>query len=109
MTGFAPDVRRLIRLRADGRCERCGLARGVEIHHRRPRGMGGTQQPSTNGAANGLLLCRECHTWVESNRTEALLHGLLVLQIASPAQSAVLYRGSYVYLDDLGNITERAA
>lgn len=109
MTGFPPKVRQIIRERADSYCEYCGLNRGVEIHHRRPRAMGGTNRQSTNEASNGLLLCAECHRWAESNRTEALLLGVLLLQIQSPAKSAVQYRGQFVYLDDLGNLLTEAA
>lgn len=106
MTGFPGPVRRLIRERADGYCERCATTRGDEIHHRRPRGMGGTLRESSDGAANGVLLCTGCHRWVESNRTEALLEGFLVLQHASPRNSAIKYKGiHYVYLDDRGNLT----
>jgi 5-methylcytosine-specific restriction protein A len=56
-----------------------------------------------------LLLCSECHRHIESHRTEALLEGFLVLQIASPAKAAVKYRGQYVFLDDRGNLLEVAA
>lgn len=109
MTGFSPKVRGIIRERSDGYCEYCGLARGVEIHHRRPRAMGGTNQKSTNEASNGLLLCSGCHRWAEAHRTDALLVGVLLLQIQSPLKAAVLYRGQYVFLDDLGNLMEVAA
>lgn len=109
MTGFPAKVRDLIRERAGDICERCGLRLGKQAHHRRPRGAGGSRRDDTNTASNALWLCSECHIWVESNRTEALLHGFLVLQIASPRKSAVKYRGQYIYLDDLGNLTEVAA
>jgi 5-methylcytosine-specific restriction enzyme A len=108
-TGFPQRVRDLIRERAQGVCEYCGVERGTEIHHRRPRGMGGTAQESSNTASNGLLLCSECHRWAESKRTEALLMGVLLLQIQGPRTSSVKYRGQYMYLDDLGNILEVAA
>jgi 5-methylcytosine-specific restriction protein A len=108
-TGFPPKVRDLIRERADGLCEYCGVERGTEIHHRRPRAMGGTNQKSTNEASNGLLLCGGCHRWAESHRTDALLMGVLLLQIQNPLKSAVKYRGTYIYLDDAGNLVEKAA
>jgi hypothetical protein len=109
-TGFPPKVRALICERANDLCEYCGVERGVEIHHRRPRGMGGTNQASTNEASNGLLLCSEHHRWAESHRTEALLAGVLLLQIQNPLKSAVKYWGrTYLFLDDLGNISEVAA
>jgi 5-methylcytosine-specific restriction protein A len=108
-TGFPPAVRRIIHERSGGTCERCGYVQGAEIHHRRPRGMGGTKRPETNTASAGLLLCGDCHRWAESHRTDALLEGVLVLQIENPLKSAVKYRGEYLYLDDLGNLVEKAA
>jgi 5-methylcytosine-specific restriction enzyme A len=108
-TGFPQRVRDLIRERAQGVCEYCGVERGTEIHHRRPRGMGGTAQESSNTASNGLLLCGGCHRWAESHRTDALLMGVLLLQIQNPLKSAVKYRGAYRFLDNLGNLTEVAA
>lgn len=108
-TGFPPRVRALIRERAGDMCERCGLRLGTQAHHRRPRAAGGSRRDDTNTASNAMWLCSECHRHIESNRTEALLEGFLVLQIASPRKSAVLYRGVYRFLDDLGNLTEKAA
>jgi len=108
-TGFPPAVRAIIQERSGGLCERCGYVQGVEIHHRRPRGMGGTTRESTNTASNGVLLCVECHRWVESHRTDALLEGFLVLQIDSPLRAAIRYRRKYLYLDDVGNLVEKAA
>lgn len=107
MTGFSSSVRSLIRVRAQDHCEKCGERWGVEIHHRRPRGAGGSRRASTNAASNGLLLCRDCHTWIESNRTKALLDGWLLLQeVTDPSQAPVRYRGKYpVNLDDAGNVT----
>jgi hypothetical protein len=108
--GFPPAVRAIILERSGGVCEYCGLQRGTEAHHRRPRAMGGTTRDDTNTASNGLWLCNACHRWAESHRTDALLVGVLVLQIQSPRKAAVKYRDyGYMYLDDLGNILEEAA
>lgn len=109
MTGFPPKVRAIILERSGGLCERCGQKRGTEAHHRRPRGAGGSRRDDTNTASNSVWLCSECHRHIETNRTEALLEGFLCLQIESPRKSAVKYRGTYVWLDDLGNLVEKAA
>lgn len=72
-----------------GACARCGrhvahLERGIawSIHHRRPRGAGGTSLEWVAGAANLVILCGSgttgCHGWVESNRAEARVAGFLV-------------------------------
>lgn len=104
MTGFSSQVRRIITARADRYCERCGGDIGWEIHHRRPRGMGGTNRPGTNQPSAGLLLCGGCHRRIESHREEAYEHGWLVKQTDNPADVPVLYRGTRVYLDDYGNM-----
>lgn len=102
--GFPPAVLNLVRQRADGWCERCGLKRGYEFHHRRPRGMGGSKLADTNMTSNALFLCRDCHADIESERTAAINQGWLVSQNESPADIPVRYRGDWVYLDDLGNM-----
>lgn len=72
-----------------GACARCGrhvahLERGIawSIHHRRPRGSGGTSLAWVNEAANQMIACGSgttgCHGWIESNRREARALGYLV-------------------------------
>ncbi len=83
MTGPSKTTRALVYARAGERCELCGeSAEGGSVHHRRPRGMGGTKDPARNAASNLLLLCgsgtTRCHGWVESHRDHALLLGLLI-------------------------------
>lgn len=104
MTGFTQTVRRIIRKRAGGRCERCDWYRGRHIHHRRVKGIGGSKQESTSKASNGLLLCPACHTQVHHNPQSSFKNGWLVSQWADPAEVSVLYRGERVLLDDLGNV-----
>lgn len=60
--GFGLDVR------CDG---------GLQIHHKLPRGMGGTSDPSINDPGNLVLLCQTHHTQVESNRSDAYAANLL--------------------------------
>ena len=95
-TGFPPKVRQQIVERSSGRCE--VMAQGCTftaqaIHHRRPRGMGGSRRPDTNTAANGLAVCDACHRWIESERDAALTLGWLVPQNQSPKDVPVVYRG----------------
>ena len=104
MTGFSPAVRRIITERSQHFCERCGMEQGVEIHHRRARGMGSTKRPNTNLPANGLNLCRDCHSDIEAHRHNARAYGWLLRQNQEPAEVPVLYRGIWVRLDDLGNL-----
>lgn len=60
----------------------------VSIHHRTPRGMGGTRAPSINEAPNLLLLCGSgttgCHGWVEGHRDDARRDGFLVASWEAP-------------------------
>lgn len=80
--------------RAGYRCEACGKPvgdeRGVDysIHHRKPRGMGGSRF-GANLASNLLVLCGSgttgCHGYVESHRSEAMACGWLVSRYQDPA------------------------
>lgn len=90
-TGPCEAVRLLVRGRAGDRCEACGR-RGelLDQHHRRPRGLGGSSDPATNRPANLVLLCRQCHRWVEAHRSVALDMGWLVLQGHDPASVPLL-------------------
>jgi len=98
--------------RAGGCCERCGrsIHSGSEysIHHRLPRGRGGT-----NVLSNLVLLCgsattpQGCHLQVESQRTAAYDTGWVVRTGQSPAEQPVLiFELGYVLLTDDGNYQE---
>ncbi|MGZ9830173.1 HNH endonuclease, partial [Tsukamurella ocularis] len=51
-------------------CELCGALPADQVHHRRPRGLGGTSDPTVNRAANGLAVCRWCHDVIEGRSVE---------------------------------------
>lgn len=74
-------------------CRTSVEADGYSIHHRRPRGMGGSRLTDTNQPQNLLTLCGSgttgCHGRVESNRAWAIEHGLLVRQGDDPTIRAV--------------------
>ena len=53
-------------------------AGGLQIHHKTPRGMGGTSDPTINHPDNLVLLCLAHHAEVESNRTAAESVGLII-------------------------------
>lgn len=103
MSGFTPAQVGQILTRDDGACVRCGAQvthqpRGVawSIHHRRPRGMGGSRSPEVNATPNGLVLCGSgttgCHGWVEAHRDRARQEGLLVPSWRDPADVPVRTR-----------------
>jgi len=85
----------------------------VNIHHRRPRGMGGTNRPDTNTLANLLLVCGAgnvmgCHGYLEKARTIALARGYLLPKEGPesvPAeQPLVLPGGRRVLLDPVSPV-----
>lgn len=94
-SGFSQDTLELILARSQGQCEvmsiLCTYAVS-DVHHRRPRGMGGTDDPAANMASNGIAICRRCHMWVESNRTEAMDFGFLVSRYADPEKKPIWWR-----------------
>lgn len=99
--------------RAGGCCEACGAIVGripYSIHHRQPRGMGGSRDPAANSPTNLLLLCGTgttgCHGEAESNRTAARARGVLVPRGTDPAAVPVLLHDTqWVYLNDAGGYT----
>lgn len=106
-TGPSRPVRKIVRERPGGRCEHCGRADGpMDIHHRRPRAMGGTTDPATNLPSNLVLLDRPCHEWLESHRAEALRAGFLVPQGVDPTTVPVFIAGGWVWLTEDGYYRE---
>lgn len=109
-TGPTRDVLDALYERAGYSCEACGQGvgdrRGVDhsVHHRVPRGMGGTRWAGANALTNLLLLCGSattgCHGSVESHRAAAVAAGWLVLSRSDPATVPVLieHGSRFVYL-----------
>lgn len=100
---FSTRTREIIRNRANGYCEVCGMALRIyaQIHHRRPRGMGGTRQADSASPANGLYVHQKCHDTIERNRATGLRKGWLVRQGDDPAQIPVqLWTGWHLLKDD---------
>lgn len=90
-----------VRWRDRDKCRRCHET-GEQIHHRKPRGMGGTRDPLINSTANLILLCQDCHGWVESNRTAAREQGWLVSQHADPRYQPIDHEGRLTFLTEDG-------
>lgn len=98
---FTEKTRRLIRERAQDRCELCGTpVQDAQIHHRRPRGMGGTKNPESRSAANGMYVHLRCHQRIELNRADALRKGWLILQSGDLSQPIRLHHGWAVLHED---------
>lgn len=112
---FSVDTVFLIVTRDDHRCAACGVrvngerGRDWSVHHRKPRGMGGTKDPAVSSPANGVILCGSgttgCHGEVEANRGNAMVEGFLIsrngVQVPSEVSIEHAVHG-YVYLDDDG-------
>ena len=57
-------TRILVAERAEGICEICHKAAGVEVHHANPRGMGGRHgeaKKRIEAIENLRWVCRKCH------------------------------------------------
>lgn len=104
-TGPDVETRELVRWRDRDRCRRCG-APTWQIHHRKPRGMGGTRDPLINDPSNLVLLCGSgttgCHGWVEMHRTAAREQGWLVSQHADPRYQPIDHEGQLLFLTSEG-------
>lgn len=101
-TGFTTSVRNLILKRDWHRCVICGMRkRDMQIHHRRPRRMGGSDDALTNTPANGITLCAGCHSYIESHRDMGYVNGWILSQYAIPTlASCRTWRGVVWLLAD---------
>lgn len=105
----------LLAVRTGGNCEACGGRpvagyREMSIHHRQPRGMGGTSREEIHDLCNLLLVCAGfsrglagvlgCHGELESKRLDAVEMGWIVPHPLDPADVPVtLFSGRRVLLD----------
>lgn len=102
---FTESVRAAAIARAAGKCELCGMPIQVpHLHHRRPRGMGGSKRPDTGGAANCLVIHPRCHIDVELNRQRSLDNGWLVSQWRDPSTVPVKRWDGLCLLADDGTV-----
>lgn len=106
VSAFAPPVRELVHQRAGGRCEVCGRAGlSTEIHHRLPRGAGGSKNPAKGRASNALLLCPEHHRYCETNVPLVYANGWKLKHGRSPVDVPALIvtpygKGLWLLSDD---------
>jgi 5-methylcytosine-specific restriction protein A len=72
------DAKKSVVNRDGGKCLKCRKV-ATDVHHRRPRGMGGTSDDHISyGMANLVSLCRTCHDWVHANPWPSYTLGWLV-------------------------------
>lgn len=104
-TGPTQKQRGAVKARSNGHCERCWQT-AVQIHHRKPRKLGGTRRTEINNLSNLVALCLDCHQWVESYRATARATGWLVPEWADPASVPLIDLGGTTrQLDDDGGVT----
>ncbi|SHU21232.1 Uncharacterised protein [Mycobacteroides abscessus subsp. abscessus] len=112
---FTAEAKELMFQRSLGECEvqwpNVCVQTVESYHHRRPRGRGGSRQESTARVSNGLVICRGCHSFIETReRGKAIELGFIVSQWHEPAFEHVFYRHErWVWLADDGSIREERA
>lgn len=96
-------VKRVVRDRDRNTCWKCG-GRGssLDVHHRKPKQMGGADSLTTYGLANLVSLCRGCHSRVHANPAESEGLGFILGQISDPAKIPFLARGESIVLTNVG-------
>lgn len=105
-TAFPPEVQTLVQLRSGWRCERCDRLGVAHFHHRRPKGMGGTNLTWVQAAANAAHLCGPCHEWVHAHPAEAYATGWLIRKGVGDMADMVLMTnlaGARFFFDDEGD------
>lgn len=111
MTAVPRATRELVLARDAFSCVSCGRHVGgstdYSIHHRIPRGMGGSSDERLNRPSNLVTLCGTgttgCHGWAESQRDLARAWGYLLYRLSEPSKVAVYtYLGWTLYDDDGG-------
>ncbi len=103
---FTETTRQKVIERSNGRCEVCGApVETPQLHHRKPRGMGGTKDPASRSTANALAVHYACHEWIERNRTEATILGYLVPQHEKSTDTPVLTADGWALFHDDGSVS----
>jgi len=98
--------RQTVQGRAFGRCERCLHATLYgHLHHRRPKGLGGSKAADRHDVSNLVYLCPEDHRWAHANPADAEAAGFLVPRRSglSPLEVPITdLAGETRYLDNEG-------
>jgi 5-methylcytosine-specific restriction protein A len=104
---FSTTTRRIVHARSGGRCEGCRGEPATEMHHRLPRGQGGSHDPRKGLPCNALHLGPKCHRWAETNHPQVyelgwkIRHGADDDPCSIPATIHTPYgRGSWLLTED---------
>jgi 5-methylcytosine-specific restriction enzyme A len=92
------DAKKQAAARDEGRCRRCGRP-ATDVHHRRPKGMGGTSDLYIRlGLANLVCLCRQCHDYIHAHPEEGYRTGFLVHSWDDPADVSLMLKSGTHYV-----------
>lgn len=106
VSAFTVEVKELILARTGWTCDRCGLrAANGQFHHRSPRRMGGSDNPSLGLPSNGVLLHPSCHEYVETHRKVAAQLGFILGALTAPSEAPIYLWKGWHYLNDDGTLT----
>jgi len=121
-TRAKPEIELAVMERDSHSCIVCGLpvagTRGYHwsIHHRQPRGMGGTKNRHINLPSNLVVVCGHgtygCHGRIERERARSYDVGYLVRRPAMPAREPILITnptfpdGTWMWLTDDGEYAD---
>lgn len=96
-------AKRIVRDRDQSTCQKCRRRKpDLDVHHRKPKQMGGADALTTYGLANLVSLCRNCHSWVHAHPADAMELGLMLSQSADPEKEYVFVGGQRLVLTNLG-------
>lgn len=80
------QTRKIVEVRSDGFCEKCGTPGATDKAHRISRGVGGAWCPT-----NILDLCRSCHSFNHANPNLAYKGGWHLRSNSNPSDSRVWF------------------
>jgi hypothetical protein len=107
------DVRAALGERSGGVCEigirwkNVCVGAASAVHHRIPRGMGGSHGAARVRAdrlSSVVATCDPCHAWVHANPEKAELNGWILPRGSDSSAEPTWRRGVLVYLDDAGQV-----
>jgi hypothetical protein len=97
-TDIPTVMRKQLRVRSFGVCERCSVSYATEAHHRQRRRDGGHR------LSNLAHLCGGCHRWAHTYPTLAQEDGWIVAVHDDPAAVPMKHFTCLRYFDDLGGV-----
>jgi hypothetical protein len=102
-TGPTRKIRKIVHERSGGVCEFVNCQRiATDLHHRKPRRMGGRAGKAINQPANLMHVCRVDHDWLEEHRADAYETGWLLREHEDAEAVPVALSAGMFLLDNDG-------